>query len=105
MQWIQKNKTKIIIVCGLTAIMAAVELFLFRLRDGEQTIKPWQLGFIILPWLVFSFSFMPLVYLSWFQRSHLVPFTIILKVFFWILIVAISSIWVFIYGNFVFQLW
>jgi hypothetical protein len=105
MQWIVKNKRKLIIVCGISFIIALVELFFFRSRGGELNIRPSQIGFIMLPWVVTASSFMPLVYLSWFKRPHSITTVIILKVFFWLFVVAMTSIWVVIYCKFEFVLW
>ncbi len=86
-------------------VLAAVATFGMLRSKGSVHVQPWQLGLVVLPWLLMFLAGMPLLYLSWFRDSSAVIRTAVLKVFFWILVCASVLVFGGIYGGFVFRLW
>lgn len=101
MQWIENNKVILNVVSAISALAAAGVLVVFR-SDEAVNLEHWQLGLAILPWMLFTIFFLPLVYLSWFRRPQSSSIRLVAKAFFWLVAVGTLAIFVLIYGIFVF---
>lgn len=101
MQWIENNKATLNALSVISAVAAAVALVVFRSREAVN-FEPWQLGLAVLPWVLFTIFFLPLVHRSWFKRPQ--PFAIlaISKVFFWLVAAGVLAVFVLIYRILVF---
>jgi len=101
MEWIEKNKKYFIGICVVSVAIAFIQLFELRQVGIIENQSKIELGISYLPWVVFTTSFMPLTYLSWFKNSSPSFITSAKKVFFWVLTLALLIIIGSIYGNFV----
>jgi hypothetical protein len=101
MQWIENNKITLNVVSAIFAVTAVGAPVAFR-SDEAADLERWQLGLVILPWMLFTISFLPLVYLSWFRRLQTSGVRVVAKAFFWMVAVGALAIFVMIYGIFVF---
>ena len=89
-------------VTVLSALSALAALYVFRRNGAPQEIEGWLLGLLIMPWVFFGASFLPLIYLSWFGKASPGGLSVFLKGFFWVFAAMFIIIIVAIYGVFVF---
>ena len=89
-------------VTVLSALSALAVLYAFRRNGAPQEIEGWQLGLLVMPWVFFGASSLPLVYLSWFGELGSGVHSVFLKGFFWVFAAMFICIIVAIYGFFVF---
>lgn len=101
MQWIENNKVTLSVVSAISALAAVGVLVVFQSLEAA-TIERWHLGLAILPWMLFTIVFLPLVYLSWFTRRQSPGIRAVAKAFFWLVAVGTLAMFVLIYGMFVF---
>ncbi len=103
MVWIRKNKRLLNLSIIILVCISLVTLYIFR-NIEETTIESWQLGLIMLPWLMTTIFLLPLIYLSWFGSDKKNIFTIFKKLFYWTYGIGFIIIWIMLYGTFVFQI-
>jgi hypothetical protein len=101
MHWIENNKVILNVATAISALAAVGVLVVFRSVEAVN-LERWHLGLAILPWMLFTIFFLPLVYLSWFRRPQSPGIRIVAKAFFWLVAVGTLAIFVLIYGMFVF---
>jgi len=93
MDWILKNKKVLMIICLLSAIFASAELILTQIYLTEPiVVEKWQAGLFLTPFIISSLSFVPLMYLMWFQGQSSGMFVSIQKAFFWVFAVGLCSV-------------
>lgn len=102
MDWIIKHK-KLLISGMFFSAAIAVALMLYSREAGTiEYIEKWQLGLLVLPWVVFISCFFPLMYLSWFGKNGLGLAINVFKAFYWLLVSGFVVVFFGIYWLFVF---
>ncbi len=102
MEWLSRHKRKLLVLEGMALLCAAAVLVYARSQDSAAFDRA-QFGLIALPWVVAFAAALPLIYLSWFGRPPPSPLLLgIKKGFFWLFASAVVSMFVMLYGTFVF---
>lgn len=104
MHWIRRNRTRLILVCGLSFAVCAVELFAMRTKGLGASMER-HLGLFLLPFTVCAFSYLPLWYLAWFREPRRTAVGAILGLFFWLTAAVMVCVLLQFWGRFVLHLW
>lgn len=104
MEHIRRNKKSLGLLATLGALGTVAVLLLAKGQLGSGEAQPWQIGLFALPWVLFVVSFLPLLYLSWFGGCRHPLVAIPLQALFWLIALAFTASFSFIYGSFVFGL-
>lgn len=85
MDWSLRRLQLLKATAAVSAIVASAIVLWFNVPAGRSIeLTRAQFGLLVLPWLVFFASFLPLVYHSWFATAVDSLFTRLLRTFFWI---------------------
>jgi len=108
MIWIERHLRLFLITSITSAAVAAIIVFYNAVLHPEtSTIERYQLGLLVLPWVVFFGSSTPLVYYSWFRKPPSSPGAAVLqlamRLFFWLFVVIEAVVFGGIYIGFVFR--
>ena len=86
MNWIIKFRRPLIIVCALSGISALLlGLVVDDYLEDKKSIQNWEAGLLFSPYIVFAFSFLPLLYVAWFRDIEQSKLLWLRRLFFWLL--------------------
>lgn len=98
MEWIRKNKKYLNAIAAISAISIFYIIYHFK---ESNSIEKWQLGMLVIPWVIFGLCFFPLCYLSWFGNNKKGVGITIMKLFYWLSLPLYFAPFVVIYTEFV----
>lgn len=102
MDFIIKYKKTLTTIAFISAATAFAFILYLRDKGTIENVANWQIGLFVLPWIIFTLSFLPLTYLSWFGTNKFGAATFLFKIFYWALVVGFIVIFAGIYRTFVF---
>ncbi len=80
-------------VCFLSAIIGSAELVLANIYLTEPIyVQKWQLGLFIIPFIISAVSFLPLMYLTWFQGQSAGTMASLQKGVFWMFAFGLMTV-------------
>lgn len=95
MDWIAKYKWVLITLLGSSAAVLGIQLLMLREKSIEQTyIIEWGYLPLLIPTFIFTISFFPLMYFSWFKDNQQGGIKVIKQLFFWLLVMTFIIIWI-----------
>lgn len=98
---IHRRKTAIISIGVLAGCAALVEVLVLRQNGGLVALEKWQLGLILLPWVLLTTAFLSLLYLSWRGPKVLPGRQLTMRIMFWVIAAPMLGILAAVYGIFV----
>jgi hypothetical protein len=104
MEWIERKRRWLWLAEGI-GVLAAISILVALKKNGAMDMAPWQVGVVVLPWLLMFLAGAPLLYLSWFRDKSSSISTHVLKAAFWVFVSVGFFVFAGIYGTFVFHLW
>jgi hypothetical protein len=95
MNWIIKYKLVLIILLITSVTVLGIQIIAFREQIAQQTyITSWNYLPLTIPALIFTISFLPLMYSSWFKESRKEFAHYVKLLFFWFLSLIFVVIWI-----------
>lgn len=95
MNWITKYKPVLIILLITSVVVLGGQIIAFKEQIVQQSyITSWSYLPLTIPALIFTISFLPLMYSSWFKESRKGFVYYIKLLFFWLLSLTLAAIWI-----------
>lgn len=95
MKWAVKYKLGLIILIISSAIVLSIQILFFKeLVEQQNDVTSWNYLPLAIPALIFTVSFLPLMYSSWFKESINKATYLIKLFFFWFFCLIFLVIWV-----------
>jgi len=69
MQWLKNNKRRLMVIAVTSSVAEIACLYYLVNLEYMQHVETWQISLYLIPWVIFTLSFLPLIYLFWFKSA------------------------------------